>query len=131
MYKPLMHDRSNHETFQIEFNNEPNTESWCMYFWIPTAIHMKKGKMAGQVAHASARLARMMSNKDWDEYLKHEVKIVYKVAKVDDLAKVRNDLLIEYPVEHHTLVYDLTWDEFTVFGIATKRDLSKTKWKLA
>jgi len=78
-------------------------DSWCMYFWIPQEIHMKKGKMAGQVAHASARLARMMTKDEWNDYETHEVKIVYKVI----------------------------WEKYTVFGIATKRNLKNKKWKLA
>jgi len=106
-------------------------DSWCMYFWIPQEIHMKKGKMAGQVAHASARLARMMTKDEWNDYETHEVKIVYKVIDIDTMIKIRTDLLVEYPVEHHTLVFDNTWEKYTVFGIATKRNLKNKKWKLA
>ena len=104
---------------------------WCMYFWIPQEIHMKRGKMAGQVGHAAARLARQMNIGDWEEYVAHEVKIVYKVPSIESMLGVRDELLIEYPVEHYTLVFDNTWEKYTVFGIATKRDLKNKKWKLA
>jgi len=104
---------------------------WHMYFWIPQEIHMKRGKMAGQVAHASARLARMMSEWEWDMYTDHEIKIVYKVPTIQDIFDVQEQLLTEYPVEHHTVVFDNTWKKHTVFGIATKRDLKNKKWKLA
>jgi len=87
--------------------------------------------MAGQVAHASARLARMMTKDEWNDYETHEVKIVYKVIDIDTMIKIRTDLLVEYPVEHHTLVFDNTWEKYTVFGIATKRNLKNKKWKLA
>lgn len=111
---------------------------WCMYFWTPQSIKMKKGKMSGQVAHASARLARMMSKEEWDDYTRHEVKIVYKVKDIDAMFKVRSNLITNhlplatlYPVEYETIVFDNTWEVYTVFGIATKRDLKNIKWKLA
>lgn len=106
-------------------------DDWCMYFWIPQEIHMKRGKMAGQVAHASARLARKMNIGDWENYVSYEVKIVYKVPTIQDILAVRDELLQEYPVEYHELVFDNTWEKYTVFGIATKRDLKNKKWKLA
>lgn len=106
-------------------------EGWCMYFWIPQEIHMKRGKMAGQVAHASARLARMMNDVEWEYYTNYEVKIVYKVPTIEAIMMVRDELLQEYPLEYHTLVFDNTWEKYTVFGIATKRDLRNKKWKLA
>ena len=114
------------------FNNYQS--QWCMYFWIPQEIHMKRGKMAGQVAHAASRLTAMMvveSIEEWEKYIDHEVKIVYKVPTVDDMFKVRDELLQEYPIEYHTIVLDNTWEKYTVFGIATKRDLKNKKWKLA
>ncbi len=122
----LIEDESQHFVLQHEINND-----WCMYFWIPQEMKMKRGKMAGQVAHASARLARMMDEEEWYRYTDHEVKIVYKVPSVEAMFKVREDLLSEYPVEHHTLVFDNTWEKYTVFGIATKRDLKNKQWKLA
>lgn len=106
-------------------------DGWCMYFWIPQEIHMKRGKMAGQVAHASARLSRMMTEMEWGYYTNNEVKIVYKVASIESMIKVQEKLLKEYPVEYHTLIFDNTLSKFTVFGIATKRDLRKMEWKLA
>jgi len=107
-------------------------DNWCMYFWIPQEIHMKKGKMAGQVAHASARLARMMGEVEWEYYLEHEVKIVYKLPTIEAIHRIRDELLTEYPVEYHTMIFDNTWKKYTVFGIATKKDLKNNKrWKLA
>lgn len=117
--------------YQNEYQNDPvEPQTWCMYFWIPTSLHMKKGKVAGQVAHAAARLARMMKLDEWEQYINFEVKIVYKVATVDNLFNVQNDFLMEYPVEHHTVVFDNTSETYTVLGIATKRDLKNSKWKL-
>jgi len=117
--------------FATQFQNNPvEPHTWCMYFWIPTIHHMKKGKVAGQVAHASARLARMMELDEWEDYTIHEVKIVYRVADVEEMFEVRDKLLQEYPVEHHTMVFDNTSEKYTVLGVATKRDLNNSKWKL-
>lgn len=112
-------------------NDFDEVDGWCMYFWIPQEIHMKRGKMAGQVAHASARLARMMNEVEWEYYTNYEVKIVYKVPTIKDMMRVRDELMQEYPLEYHTLVFDNTWEKHTVFGIVTKRDLKNKKWKLA
>ncbi len=95
-------------------------QKWCMYLWIPQGIKMKKGKMAGQVAHASARLARMMDYEQWSEYIRQEVKYVYKVKDIDDLIKLE-ERFIDNP--YKTLVFDNTWNMYTCFGIMTKEDL--------
>jgi peptidyl-tRNA hydrolase len=87
-----------------------------MYFWIVQGAHqkkMRKGKAAGQVAHAAARLARKMTEEQWEEYLKYEVKVVYKVRAPDELAR----LGFEFSKYPHTIVFDATWGMHTVFGV--------------
>ena len=106
---------------------------WCMYLWIvqgPTQKKMRKGKAAGQVAHAAARLAREVTDKEWIEYLNYEVKIVYKVSTPEQLMELYNDI---YALEvRKTLVYDSTWGKYTVFGLFTKDDPNVDgRWKLA
>ncbi len=54
---------------------------WKMYFWVRTDLGMRKGKTAGQVGHAAARLARLIPDDIWMEYMKYEVKYVYAVSK--------------------------------------------------
>ena len=116
----------------IEENHiEVDLDQWCMYFWIPQAIHMRKGKLAGQVAHASARLARMMKEDDWKDYVDDEVKIVCKIPKVIDLLSVEEEINMNFPTPYQTMVYDNTWETYTVFGIAIRTNLRNKKWKLA
>jgi len=105
---------------------------WCMYFWIvqgPEQKKMRKGKAAGQVAHAAARLARKMTEEEWLEYLEHEVKIVYKVSTPQQL---RNLPMWFRDFKKSTIVYDQTWGKYTVFGLVTKKDPNpEGVWKLA
>lgn len=90
----------------------------CMYFWIVQGAaqkKMRKGKAAGQVAHAAARLARYLTEEQWLKYLKYEVKVVYKVSSPDELMQMYNndfDRLI-----NKTLVFDSTWGKYTCMGI--------------
>ncbi len=112
------------------FDEQVPSGQWCMYFWIPTSIHMKKGKMSGQVAHASARLARKMKEFEWDQYIQHEVKIIYKVDTINDLIDLEWEFQLDN-LEYVNLVFDNTWETLTVLGIATKRKLKDKKWKLA
>jgi len=131
MNEPLGNDLLHDMIIKTSKISDDINDNWCMYFWIPQDIHMKKGKLAGQVAHAAARLARMMGVVDWDNYLNNEVKIVYKVTTTSAMVRVMDELLTQYPVEYHTLVFDNTWEKHTVFGIATKKNLKNKKWKLA
>ncbi len=114
------------------FNNKK--PQWTMYFWIPQEIHMKKGKMAGQVAHASARLSRMMTSEEWSDYISNEVKIVYKVPEIEHMLGIEYFMNQAYDpfAFYQTLVFDNTWGKNTVFGVAIRENLSKLKrWKLA
>ncbi len=113
-------------SFEKEYQNV--FKDWCMYFWIRQDIKMKKGKMAGQVAHASARLARQMDDHTWSKYILNEVKIVYKVPDMEALLSVQDEL---GEIEFGTMVFDNTWETHTVYGIATQTNLRHKNWKLA
>ena len=80
------------EQSELEIETQTGHKSrWSMYFWIVQGPHqkkMRKGKACGQVGHAAARLARMMTTKEWEEYTDYEVKIVYKVGSPDDLQRL-------------------------------------------
>ncbi len=94
-----------------------------MYVWIvqgPKQKKMRKGKACGQTGHAFARLARLMSLEEWDEYTQYEVKIVYKVSTPKKLVELFYDF--KNDGYRATLVYDDTWEKYTCFGIVTKDD---------
>lgn len=89
---------------------------------------MRKGKACGQVAHAAARLAQMMTEEEWTEYLDYEVKIVYKVSAPVELAR----LGVRFSKQRHTIVFDSTWGMHTVFGMLSKDNPNENgEWKLA
>ncbi len=114
-----------------EENITKETHQWCMYFWIPQGMKMKKGKLAGQVAHAAARLSRYMTKEQWEDYIEYEVKIVYKVADFDALFRIQEEMVRDHFVMYHTMVFDNTSQNYTVFGVATKTKLHNSKWRLA
>lgn len=105
----------------------------CMYFWIvqgPAQKKMRKGKAAGQVAHAAARLARLMTDDEWVEYIEYEVKIVYKVSTPEKLLELSEKTKLIG--ERNTIIYDNTWGMYTVYGMISRYDPNKDKeWKLA
>ena len=119
----------------VDEHNISHANKWCMYFWIVQGASqkkMRKGKAAGQVAHAAARLARSMSTSQWETYLNYEVKIVYKVSTPEQLNELYLFLIGIFHTNYVTLVYDETWGAHTVVGLVTQENLTDLgEWKLA
>lgn len=99
-----------------------------MYFFVKTNAQLKgkmrAGKVAGQVGHAAARLARMLSKDQWTEYLKFEVKYVYKVEEfppIKDIGTTFSHLVVDHGLTQ------IEPDTPTVLGIFTDQDLNANR----
>jgi len=128
-----MHDYLKERGIAEEMRPGPEKIKWRMYFWVMTGLGMKKGKTAGQVGHAAARIGRKIPDKIWEEYLEYEVKYVFKwPGSLDELRHeikktVENLSRPLFFLEH--LVIDAGKSQVepgseTVYGIFTSVDLN-------
>lgn len=96
-------------------------KNYRMYFFVKSNIGMRKGKTAGQVGHAAARLARELTQRQWEDYLEYEVKYVYAVKEFPDIKE-------EYQTIVHIVVdqgkTQIAPETETVMGVFTDQDLN-------
>lgn len=95
-----------------------------MYFFVKNGLGMRPGKVAGQVAHAAARLARQITEDQWREYLEHEVKYVYRVNYLPEESQFP-DAIITIVVDQGLTQIEPNTE--TVMGIFTNYDLNTNR----
>lgn len=96
-----------------------------MYFFVKNGLGMRPGKVAGQVAHAAARLAKLIPETLWLEYLKHEVKYVYRVDEFPDVHEL--PLIVYYTIVIDQGLTQIEPNTETVMGIFTNYDLNTNR----
>ncbi len=96
-----------------------------MYFFVKNGLGMRPGKVAGQVAHAAARLARMIPETKWKEYMKHEVKYVYRVNEFPRGNQVPDNGFVTVVTDHG--LTQIKPNTETVMGVFTSQDLNQKR----